>query len=267
MDASRLSSIISVGVAVVVLLPACRQPPPAPANMIGMVREQLARREAQISSMQFRVTTRQAEVEAVHQVWMRGRNLFRAETLEPEHLEVSFDGQRVMMLQHKRKSFAEFRLEVEREEGAYLLAQTFAPFVPEGYRMPLLPKVGVEASRRTLQAIGDVVELRYQTADQAGIPVAAAYVYQWPSLNFVSRSLRSASHVIEDAGEGAWCSGPAEVCFPRRIVHSEDGEIVSVATVTSVQFNPEIPNDSFVLVAPDGYQRLQHEVHPAAATH
>ena len=88
------------------------------------------------------------------------------------------------------------------------------PFVPEGYRAPLLPQNGVEAKRVSRENAIDAVELTVKPGDG----VTVRYVLRLPAGDFLERRTLTDGQERVLLVEREQCDEKLKLCVPTRLV-------------------------------------------------
>jgi hypothetical protein len=242
-------------------LAACTKAP-EPDTLLSEVKQALAEREKRLSSYHLVADTTQGGKTAHHEFFFRAPNRGRGVASGgAEALSVAFDGVTLYRLNDAEKKVEAYRLDLPPAKAALVLASFFRPFAPDGFRTPLLPSKGVTA-RRVDHPLGpQAAELSVTTQDDEG-PVEVTYVVRFPSGDFLGRRTRSALHVGEVKVDAERCEPALKLCVPTRLTETRDGEVLGVTSLTSVELNPELPQERFRLEAPPGYtvqQRVMKE--------
>jgi hypothetical protein len=219
---------------------------PVPASLVGEAKRALAEREKRLTSFKLVVDTTEGENRAHHEVAFRSPNKSRGHMTVPQELEVAFDGTTLVRLHHAQKKYEVVSLEMPVADRAYFLASQFMPFVPEGYRAPLLPQSGVEA-----KMVGENVEVTVKP----GEGVVVSWVLRLPSGDFVEKRTRAEgqARVLKMVEEK--CEPALGLCVPTRLVEKVGEETLGTTEVTSVELNPALPQDVFAPRMPEGWSR------------
>ena len=203
------------------------------------MKEGLLERGQQISSYRLAGKTEERGHTATFSFEFRAPNRMRGELLTPLKAAYAFDGTTLYARAEGKGSSTPLR---SAEEGALLLAQTFSPFAPEGYRSPLVLREGLSAERAEGQAAVRLIQVIEGQTHQK-----ITYLLRWPSLDFLEKRLESTSGTATDRVDAEHCEKALGRCFPQRVVHLEGQEAVGVSTVTAIEINPVIPADRFTL--------------------
>ena len=232
------------------------------------MREVLVKREARLQSYHVAVTTVEGEHEAQHEFWFRSPNHTKGSLLAPNQLTLSFDGRTFYKLTPEDKKLEVFDIKLPVEKASYFLMSQFAPFVPEGYRTPLLPSQGVTAKKTSHPKAPDAVELTLVTSggEKGDVPVTVAWVLRAGSGDFLSKTMTTPTGKKETRVDEEKCDEVAKLCVPTAITELENGAVAATLKMTTVELNAPIPNDSFVLSAPEGTAVEKHVIKEAEAT-
>lgn len=224
-------------------------PEASSAALLAEARRALAERERRLTSFQLVVDTTEGAQQAHHEFAFRSPNKSRGRMTSPQDLELAFDGARLVKLEHAAKQYDVVPLDLPPQERAYALASTFMPFVPEGYRAPLLPQSGVEAKKVTRPNAPVAVELKVQP----GGGVAVVYVLRLPAGDFLEK--RTVTDGVERVlrVEAERCDDALALCVPTKLQERLGGEVLGTTTVTTVSLNPELPQDFFAPKKPAGW--------------
>lgn len=249
----------------VVLLTACpgNKTATAPANVLSDIKRALAERDKRLSRYLVEATSKQGEAVATHTFVYRAPNRVKGTLLTPQAVTLAFDGTRFFKLSPAEKKLEAFEVKLPQEKAALFLTTQFAPFVPEGYRTPLLPSKGVTATFTAARG-GDTVELIIEPSDGTDT-VTVTYVLRAVSGDFVSKKTAANGHVSEVIVEEQHCDIALALCVPKVVVQKDDGVEVARTTFTRIDLAPDVPNDAFTLGAPEGFAVEKHELVDATA--
>jgi outer membrane lipoprotein-sorting protein len=247
---------VRVSLAVALLLVGCARESADGAQVLSQARVALVERERRLTAFHLVATTVESGQTASHEAWFRSPNRSRGELHSRPRRTVAFDGQRLFTVEHDEQRFTTFRLSLPPEKAAWVLASTFQPFVPEGFRAPLLPSRGVRASATSRPGAPRAVELSVE----AGEGVTVRYTLRLPAGDFLEKRTTTGHSVEVLRVDGETCEPALAVCVPRRLVLERDGEPLGVTTLERVELNPALPESTFTLEAPPGYAREQHEL-------
>jgi hypothetical protein len=221
--------------ALLLIISGCtKAPAPATNTLVGDTKKALAERERRLTSFRLVVDTTEGENRAHHEFSFRSPNKSRGRI---QDFEIAFDGKQLVKLQHAEKKFEVVPLELPAQERAFALASTFMPFVPEGYRAPLLPMAGVEGKQLT----DKTVELTVKPGDG----VTVQYVLRVPSGDFLEKRTVSDGKTRVLKVEKEQCDEKLALCVPTKLVETLDGAVLGVTEITSAEINPELPQDVF----------------------
>lgn len=230
--------------AVVLLLCGCLKAPEVPPSLVGEAKRALAEREKRLTSFKLVVDSTEGPnraLQARHEVAFRSPNKSRAHVTSPTDLVITFDGVTLMRLFPAEKKYEVVRLDMPPAERAFLLASTFRPFVPEGYRAPLLPQVGVEARKVSRENATDAVELTVKPGDG----VTVHYVLRMPAGDFLEKRTEAEGEERILWVEREKCDEALRLCVPTRLVEKIGELVIGTTEVTSFELNAALPQDYF----------------------
>ncbi len=248
----------------VLLLGCPKEPAKAPENLASEARRALAERDKRLTSYLVEVSTTQGDQTATHTFVARG-NRVKGSLLTPTPMTLAFDGTRFFKLSPAEKKLEAFELKLPAEKAALFLTTQFSPFVPEGYRTPLLPSKGVTATKVPHPKGPEAFELVVSTPDEAGKPITVTYVLRFPGGDFLSKKTQAGGVTSELVVEAEHCDVKLSLCVPKVVVQRENGAELGRTTFTRIELSPEVPNDAFSLTAPEGYTFEKHELVESAA--
>ncbi len=231
------------------LLAGCTRAAPPPASSAGAdARRALAERERRLTAFRLEVETTQGDAVARHEVAFKSPNKSRGRVTAPHDVELAFDGQALVKLAHAEQRYEVVALDLPPAERALFLASTFMPFVPEGYRAPLLPSQ-VEARRLAHARAPEAVELRI--TPEPGVTVT--YLLRLPAGDFLEKRTEAGGSVKVLSVTAEQCDERLKLCVPTALAESLDGAPLGTTRVTRVELNPELPQAHFSPKAPAGY--------------
>ena len=224
---------------------------PSSAALVSEVKRALQERDKKLTSYHVVVESRQGEAKAKHEFFYRAPNHSRGTILEPEPMTLAFDGLRLFKETPKEQKLEAFDIKLSPENAAYFLASTFTPFVPEGFRTPLLPSKGVTAKKTTHPWASEAVEVTVAVEE-----ATVVWVLRWPSGDVLSKRV-GATELRVDA---ELCDEALQLCVPK-LVTQRTGEAVEATTsLTRIELNTPIPNDFFTLKATEGFHVVKQEL-------
>lgn len=232
----------------------------APDNLASEARRALAERDRRLTSYLVEVSTTQGDQTATHTFVARAPNRVKGSLLTPTPMTFSFDGTRFFKLSPGEKKLEAFELKLPAEKAALFLTTQFAPFVPEGYRTPLLPSKGVTASKVAHPKGPEAFELVVSTPDEQGKPITVTYLLRFPGGDFLGKKTQAGGVTSELVVEAEQCDAKLSLCVPKVVVQRENGAELGRTTFTRIELLAELPNDTFSLTAPDGYAFEKHEL-------
>jgi outer membrane lipoprotein-sorting protein len=237
------------------LLAGCSQQAGEPAHLLAEVKRRLAERDTRLTSYQLEGLTREDGAPPVGFTFAyRAPQKMRGTLAAPISRTFSWDGEHLFEQSDTDKRFTTFQNELSPERRAGLLTETFSPFTPEGFRAPLLPS-NMSARRSKHALAAEAVELSAKVADPGAESLEVAYTLRWPSLDFLGKQTRLPDGtVMEVRVEQEHCEKAIELCVPQRLTRWVKGQKVGETTLSRVELNPALPNDTFTLAAPQGYE-------------
>jgi outer membrane lipoprotein-sorting protein len=239
---------------VLLVLAGCSRPAEDSTALLSEVKKRLSERESRLTGYRLEGRTTEGSAPPVDFTFAyRSPQRMRATLGPPISRTFSWDGEKLFELSETDKRFTTFQTELPPERHAGFLTETFAPFTPEGFRAPLLPK-GSSARRAQNPRAPEAVELTAKLEAPAAQGLEVAYTLRWPSLDFLGKRSRAADGtVIEVRVEEEHCDEALKLCVPRRLSRWVKDEKVGETTLSRVELNALLPNDAFTLTAPEGY--------------
>ncbi|QSQ22521.1 hypothetical protein JY651_46680 [Pyxidicoccus parkwayensis] len=225
----------------------------ADANLAAEVKTKLAERDAKLTSYRITGTVKDEGMDAVTFTFdYRAPQRMRGSLGPPASRTFAWDGTHLFQQVDGEKSFSSFKSELPPAKLAGFLNQTFSPFSPEGFRVPLLLR-SATARRATHPRAPEAVEL-VQTLEGEAAGVEMVYVLRWPKLDFLARRTRSPDGTVaEERVEEEHCDEALGLCVPKRLTRWLGGRQVGETVLGRVELNVPLPNDTFTLTAPEGY--------------
>jgi outer membrane lipoprotein-sorting protein len=226
---------------------------PVPASLVGEVKRALAEREKRLTSFSLTVDSSQGENRARHEVAFRSPNKSRGHMLSPQNFEFRFDGTTLTRLFPETKKYEVVSLEMPAADRAFYLASLFMPFVPEGYRAPLLPLTGVEAKSVTRP---DGLEATEVTVNP-GEGVTVKYLVRLPAADFLEKRTLSEGRERVLRMEKEHCDVVLKLCVPTLLVERLGESVLGTTEVTALELNAALPQDAFMFSpkAAEGWTR------------
>jgi outer membrane lipoprotein-sorting protein len=240
-----------------VCLLACRSSSSGGANdaeLMAQVREKLAARDAKLVNYQLEGTQTEGDTTADFTFAYRAPQKMRGTVSAPKARTVSWDGKLLYEQVDADKQFTTFKSEVSATKLSAFLTEVFTPFVPEGFRAPLLLR-STKAKRVQAQAPGqESVELSMALEGDAGGGVVVTYVLRWPTLDFLARRTRAPDGPqAEVRMEEEHCDTDLGLCVPRRLTRWVGETKQGETALKKVDLKAALPNDGFTPTAPEGY--------------
>lgn len=224
------------------------------SHLLNEVKRRLSERDTRLTSYRLEGLTHEGGAEPVRFSFAyRAPQKMRGALGAPFSRTFSWDGERLYEQSDTDKRFTTFQNELSPERRAGFLTETFAPFTPEGFRAPLL-SAQPRARRASHPRAPEAVELVAKVEDASGEALQVTYMLRWPTLDFLGRQSRLADGTtLEVRVEEEHCEQALQLCVPRRLSRWVKGEKVGETTLSMVELNPALPQDTFTLAAPDGY--------------
>lgn len=245
---------------VVLSVAGCRCAPAAEASLLSEAKRALAERDRRLTSYHLAVNSAEGEARARHEFFFRAPNKLRGVLVTPQPLTLAFDGARFFRAAPLVKKLEVYDFELPPDKAAHFLATTFHPFVPEGYRAPLLPRAGVTVARVAHPRAPDAVEVTAHTEDEAGQRVTVTWTLRLPAGDFLGKTSAAGGVASALSVDDEACDGAARLCVPKKLTQRRGDEVVGVTEVTLVELNVELPNDGFTLAAPEGWAVEPHRL-------
>lgn len=252
---------LRTSLALAALLLGCPKAPSEPAeNLASEARRALAERDRRLTRYLVEATTTQGDATATHSFMSRAPNRVKGTLLTPTPMTLAFDGTRFFKLSPGEKKLEAFELKLPAEKAALFLTTQFSPFVPEGYRTPLLPTKGVTATKVAHPKGPEAFQLVVSTTDEAGGPIRVTYALRYPTGDFLGKNTEAGGATSEVAVLEEHCDAALSLCVPKVVVQRENGAELGRTTFTRIELTPELPNDTFTLTAPEGFAFAQREL-------
>jgi outer membrane lipoprotein-sorting protein len=224
-------------------------------QLLNEAKRRLSERDARLTSYRLEGRTSEGGAEPVSFSFAyRAPQKMRGTLGAPAPRIISWDGERLFEQSDADKRFTTFQNELSPEKRAGFLTEVFAPFTPEGFRVPLLP-AHLQAKRASHPRAPEAVELAAKVDDPSGESLQVTYTLRWPTMDFLGRQSRlSDGSTLEVRVEEEHCDEALKLCVPQKLSRWVKGEKVGETTLSKVELNPALPNDSFTLAAPEGYE-------------
>lgn len=239
---------------------ACPKDAAVPENLASEARRNLAERDKRLARYLVEATSKQGEASASYTFAYRAPGKVKGSMLGATPLTLAFDGTRFFKLDPGAKKLEAFEMKLPAEKAALFLTTQFSPFVPEGYRTPLLPLKGVTARKVAHPKGPEAYELSHSTPDENGRAVTVTYLLRFPSADFLSKKTEANGVVNELSVEAEHCDSALLLCVPKVVVQREGGQELGRTTFTRIELTPELPADTFTLTAPEGFTTEKHEL-------
>ncbi|RYZ41569.1 MAG: hypothetical protein EOO71_11430 [Myxococcaceae bacterium] len=224
------------------------------AELMAQVREKLSARDAKLLNYQLEGTQTEGDsLSAGFTFAYRAPQKMRGTVTQPART-VSWDGKHLYEQVEAGKQFTTFTSEVSAEKLSAFLTEIFTPFVPEGFRAPLLLRSTKARRTAALPQAKDAVELSMPLEGDAAGGVVVTYVLRWPTLDFLAkRTLAPDGTQAEVRMEEEHCDAELGLCVPRKLTRRVGGQQVGQTVLSRVDLKAPLPNDAFTPAAPDGY--------------
>lgn len=232
----------------------------APENLASEARRALAERDKRLGRYFVEATSKQGDAVATHTFAYRAPNRLKGTLLTPQAMTLSFDGTRFFKLSPAEKKLEAFEMKLPADKAALFLTTQFSPFVPEGFRTPLLPSKGVTATKVAHPKGPEAFELVHSTPDEKGQPITVTWHLRYPSGDFLAKATRAGAVTSEVVVDEEQCEQSLSLCVPKVVVQRENGAELGRTTFTRIDLAAEVPNDAFTLTAPEGFTVEKHEL-------
>lgn len=169
---------------------------------------------------------------------------------------LAFDGEQLYQLDPPLQRLTRTRLPLKSAQLAGLLAQLFSPFVPDGFRAPLLPRDRAWARRVSHPRAPQAVELQVKLVDPQLGPVEVHYLLRWPSLDFLEKRTEGAVRG-RIAVTAEHCEPSLKLCVPEALEQTVGDGPGARTLLQSISLNQPLPADAFTLSAPPGFRSIE----------
>ena len=214
----------------------------------------LSARDARLQSYRVAGSSRDGAQQATYTFAYRAPQKMRAALTEPVTRTFSFDGRQLYERNDADRLFHAFDNQLSPARSAGFLTQTFSPFIPEGFRVPLMPRRGVTLARARHALAAQALELTVPVVVSGSESLALTYVLRWPSLDFLGKRTRGSSGELSEVRvEQEHCDAALKLCVPSVLSRWQGTERVGETRLTRVELNPALPEQDFTLAAPQGY--------------
>jgi len=227
------------------------------ADVMPRVKQALAEREKKLSSYRFSAVATQGFATARHAFAFRAPNKMHGVLMEPDRFEWAFDGTTLFQAKPREKKLLLYQLKLPAAKASAFLHQTFAPFVFEGFRTPLLPSNAT--AKEVTSERGPAVEIS-STLDDDGSAVEVKYLLKWPSGDFISKTSVAGKTMSELHVDEEQCDEKLALCVPKKVTQRANGKLVGSTTLSDITLLADLPASDFSLKADDGWTTETHEV-------
>jgi hypothetical protein len=230
------------------VLSACERPAP----LLQQVRQGLAGRDTRLSSYRFSGEVREeGKAPLPFTFAYRAPGSLRGGLGAAAARTFAYDGEHLYEQHDGERRFTTYAFALPAAARAGFLTELFSPFLPEGFRVPLLPQAGVRAERTTHRLAVQAVRLSVALPDGGEVQ----YLLRWPSLDFLGKRLRAnEDEAAELRVEEEQCDAALRLCVPRRLTRWVGGHQVGETRLQELTLNPALPSETFRLAAPAGYE-------------
>jgi hypothetical protein len=224
-------------------------------HLLNEVKRRLSERDVRLTSYRLEGRISEGGAEPVgFSFAYRAPQKMRGALGAPISRTFSWDGERLFEQSDADKRFTTFQNELSPERRSGFLTETFAPFTPEGFRAPLLP-AQLRVKRASHPRAPEAVELAGKVDDPSVGSLEVTYTLRWPALDFLGRQSRLPDGTtIEVRVEEEHCDEALKLCAPQKLSRWVKGEKVGETTLSKVELNPALPQETFTLAAPEGYE-------------
>jgi outer membrane lipoprotein-sorting protein len=242
----------SAAVMLACIAAACtRQDLPQPAaQTLAEAKSAIAERDRRLTSFRLEGIIREAGQEAPFEAAFRAPNRVRGVLRGSAGRTVSFDGARLYEIDPAKKTVVTY----QPEDGASAaVTQLLSAFVPEGYRVPVLPLGSARARRLPHPRGPEIVELSSEARDEQGEAIRVTYLLRWPSMDLVEKRLSAYGKAKTLVVDEEQCDARLKVCVPRQLTERLDGATGAVTTLSRIELNAPVAADEFTVFPPEGY--------------
>jgi hypothetical protein len=227
--------------------------------LLPEIRRILAERDQRLRAYQFVAVSQQDGAAARHEFYFRSPNRSRGVLRAPQQFTLSFDGSRFFKMDEQAKKLEVVEFKGASTDSALFLAATFTPFVPEGFRTPLLPLRGVSARLTTHPRAKEAIALRVTPQESPSESLEVTYLLRFPTGDFLQKRSRTnaGTRILEVIDEQ--CDEALRICVPAKLEETYEGKVIGSTNLSSISLNADIAVESFSLVAPSEYLRERRD--------
>ena len=219
---------------------ACTRPPTS-AQLVSEARTGLAEREAKVHSYRFDAEMTGPGQHGTWSVAYRGPGSYRADTPSVSYL---LDGDKFFEIDHATGKVQPSTLsQTDRNRSLERVYSAFAPFIPEGWRSPLIGSAVTaiegpqqEREKTVLLSVG---------AHLANEQAELQYLFTRPTMNWLKTETFASGHNVVRATTKEHCDPASNLCFPERIEVRKDGSVQSTTTLSHIAVNEGVPAETF----------------------
>jgi hypothetical protein len=240
------------------LVAGCSTPVAQPDNLIKQTQALLLEREAKLSRYRFGARSEQQGEQAVDfdfayrspdRLRARVHGFYPASAYDV----ITYDGHALYEVMTQPKVFRKVSLPNGAAQRALRVAERFAPYIPEGFRNPVLPWKSVEVRRVAHPRAPEAVALRATLKDEAGHPLTITYTLRWPSGDFLAKRLEGSGGLVELRMDEEQCEKRMDLCVPLQLSQYRNGVRVGGIQVLDLELFAAPPLEDFTPSPPNGY--------------
>lgn len=244
--------MLRAAVVLVCLASACmrQERPDQTRATLAEAKSAIAEREGRLTSFRLEGVIREAGQEAPFETAFRAPDRVRGVLRGSSPRTLSFDGARLYEIDAAKKTVVAY----EPGDGSSAsLTQLLSAFVPEGYRVPVLPLGSAQARRIPHPRGPEAVELTSETGDGQGGRIQITYLLRWPSGDLLEKRMSAHGKTTIVAVEEEHCETRLALCVPRKLAQRLDDELGAVTVLSRIELNAPVAVDEFAVSAPEGY--------------
>nr|WP_153865493.1 MULTISPECIES: hypothetical protein [Myxococcaceae] len=225
------------------------------ARLLRQVEQGLGERDARLRTFRFEGTVQEeGEAPLPFRFAYRAPARMRGSLGGSSPCTFAYDGEHLYEQRDAERRLTTFTLALPPPERTAFLTEVFSPFLPEGFRVPLLPRTGVSAERAVHRLAPQAVRLRVALPQGEQVE----YLLRWPSLDFLGKRTQAGELRVEAEA----CDAALHLCVPRRLTRWVDGRQVGQTELRDIALGPALPSGLFVLEAPAGYEARTQRLVP-----
>jgi outer membrane lipoprotein-sorting protein len=230
----------------------CARAPEGEVDLLAEVKAALAKREKKLQSFKFEGQTAGGPMPLRYEVAFKAPYRARALLTAPATRLFAFDGQVLSDQNDAAQKFGSVELD-PGPDARLLLARVFNPFVPEGYRVPLLTRTGVTAKKVSARE----VEVRVEAVETTGEKASVVYRLRWPNADFLGKRSTGPSGTLSVDVVDEHCERKLALCVPKKLRETAPTTPPVITTLSRIELNPPLPQALFELRPPPGYSLVE----------